>query len=336
MRIDKEFSPTELKEMFGRANVVSIGYGYMTFEGMLRKSWGRCIVFGVTTKVPIEQLSKKDVIPLVIRGTTTDVVEVGEIRALESRTSRHRPAFPGISLGHFRVTAGTFGLVVKNARGERRILSNNHVMANSNEAILGDPILQPGRVDGGVEADHFAILEKFVPISFGGESPPECPFARLVVVVANFVSKTLGRATRVVIDKPEGTPQAVNTVDAAIARPVEDEDITDDILEIGVPSGLVTADPPLGLEIQKSGRTTGLTTGTILQTGAAVVVSYGPGKSATFVNQIMAGAMSAGGDSGSAVLDMEKNVVGLLFAGSDRTTIINPMTEVFEALDLRM
>jgi hypothetical protein len=50
----------------------------------------------------------------------------------------------------------------------------------------------------------------------------------------------------------------------------------------------------------------------------------------------MAGAMSQGGDSGSAVLDGEKRLVGLLFAGSDNSTIINRIEHVFSALGLSL
>jgi hypothetical protein len=47
--------------------------------------------------------------------------------------------------------------------------------------------------------------------------------------------------------------------------------------------------------------------------------------------------MSAGGDSGSAVLDMNKRVVGLLFAGSaGNTTIINPIQAVLNALQVQL
>ena len=48
----------------------------------------------------------------------------------------------------------------------------------------------------------------------------------------------------------------------------------------------------------------------------------------------MAGAMSQGGDSGSAVLDEQDRLVGLLFAGSDQTTILNRIENVFDALNL--
>ncbi len=55
---------------------------------------------------------------------------------------------------------------------------------------------------------------------------------------------------------------------------------------------------------------------------------------ALFTDQLMAGAMSQGGDSGSAVLDNNNNLVGLLFAGSDTSTIINRIENVFSSLGL--
>ena len=65
-------------------------------------------------------------------------------------------------------------------------------------------------------------------------------------------------------------------------------------------------------------------------------VDYGPGRLARFVGQIITTPMSAGGDSGSAVLDMNGKVVGLLFAGSDSVTILNPIQKVFELLNVTL
>ena len=61
-------------------------------------------------------------------------------------------------------------------------------------------------------------------------------------------------------------------------------------------------------------------------------VQYGQDQIAIFTDQFMAGAMSKGGDSGSAVLDDSNRLVGLLFAGSDTTTVINRIENVFSAL----
>jgi hypothetical protein len=106
-----------------------------------------------------------------------------------------------------------------------------------------------------------------------------------------------------------------------------------DILGIGRPIGVRQAD--LGTEVKKSGRTTGYTEGRIVQIDVTSQVAYGPAL-ATFHGQWMASSMSAAGDSGSAVLDMENYIVGLLFAGSDGATLINPINLVLQALDVEI
>jgi hypothetical protein len=62
------------------------------------------------------------------------------------------------------------------------------------------------------------------------------------------------------------------------------------------------------------------------------IVQYGENKTARFTDQLLAGAMSQGGDSGSAILDTQNRLIGLLFAGSENSTIINRIEHVFSAL----
>ncbi len=57
------------------------------------------------------------------------------------------------------MTAGTLGCLVKKDH-EYYILSNNHVLANENEAYMGDPILQPDPYDGEDLEDRIAYLDK--------------------------------------------------------------------------------------------------------------------------------------------------------------------------------
>src|SRR6266581_984976 len=73
----------------------------------------------------------------------------GRIMAFSDPTKRQRPAPPGFSVGHPAITAGTIGARVRDAVGRVYILSNNHVLANSNGATIGDPEYQPGPFDGG-------------------------------------------------------------------------------------------------------------------------------------------------------------------------------------------
>lgn len=313
-------------QILDRANVVATGIGYKVTNGKKTPTLG--IVCSVTKKVALSQLSSRDRVPAMLEGIPTDVIQTGPIRALQSPTDRHRPAPGGVSIGHRDITAGTLGCLVK--KGEQFfILSNNHVLANSNQAKVGDPILQPGPYDGGkFPDDHIADLEQFVPISIIG-LPSDCSIASKIADILNSAAKFLGKDARLQAVKAQATD---NLVDAAIARPRKpvSEYVKDEILEIGAIDG--TTQGELDMAIKKFGRTTHFTTGTIEQVDVSVNVQYGEGKIARFTDQLMAGAMSQGGDSGSAVLDDNNRLVGLLFAGSDTTTIINRIENVFSAL----
>jgi hypothetical protein len=176
------------------------------------------------------------------------------------------------------------------------ILSNNHVLANSNDATLGDPILQPGPFDGGTDpADRIASLSRFIPITF---DPP--------------VSKARHR----------------NLMDAAIAEG-DFHDIDREIYWNGYVQGWrPKTKVEVGTFVKKTGRTTNFTTGRITAINATVDVGYGGGKVARFIDQIVTTNISAGGDSGSLVTNLYNVAVGLLFAGSSVATILNQIENV--------
>ena len=309
----REYEPL----MMSKSNVVAIGVGFKITGGVQTNE--PAVVVSVVKKLPVIQLPESARVPKTLGGLPTDVVEIGKVFALQDPTEKMRPARPGISIGHFQITAGTLGCLVQRT-GQVYILSNNHVLANSNAAQLGDAILQPGPIDGGTSADQIGTLEQFVPIGFESSTSPGCsPLASLM--------RLFGPA------KPLINEPGNNTVDCAIAKPLSADLVDPDILKIGIPTGAGTAS--LGTQVQKSGRTTGLTTDQITQIDVTVSVDYG-GKIAIYKNQLMAGAMSQGGDSGSAVLDMNKQVVGLLFAGSNTTTIMNPIQFVLDALGVQI
>jgi hypothetical protein len=82
-------------------------------------------------------------IPADLDGVPTDVLEIGKIRAFLTPTDRWRPAPGGVSIGHYRITAGTLGLFVcDRASGTRLILSNNHVLAKSNDAAVAEGLIE--------------------------------------------------------------------------------------------------------------------------------------------------------------------------------------------------
>jgi len=316
------------ENLLKRANVVATGVGYKETGG--ERTSTLCIVCSVKKKVDAGQLSGQDLVPATVAGMPTDVLQTGIIRALQAPTDRFRPAPGGVSVGHVAITAGTLGCwVTKN--GQKVILSNNHVLANSNDAEIGDPILQPGPFDGGnFPQDHIANLEQFVPIAFEGE-PSQCQFANAVISVFNLGCQVINSNTRYRVTNVQAVD---NLVDAAIARPLNPADIKDEILNIGPIQGTVQGE--LGMAVKKSGRTTGFTTGEIQQIDVTANVEYGAGQIALFTDQLLAGAMSQGGDSGSAVLDDDNRLTGLLFAGSDTTTIINRIENVFSALGISL
>lgn len=317
-------------ELMAKPNVVGVGIGIKETRGV--KTGEMSMVVLVRQKIPMDGLQPEVAVPAVVGGVPTDVIEVGDLRALQARTDRWRPAPGGVSIGHYRITAGTLGCVVRDrSTGARLILSNNHVLANSNDASPGDLILQPGPTDGGqASANRIGVLERFCPIQFS-ESEPTCGIANSVVEIGNAIARLLGANHRLFAKRVD--PQAVNQVDAALARPDNSADVLDEIYEIGVVSGVAPA--VLGMSVRKSGRTTGLTTGTINVIDATVSVSYGAGRTATFEKQLVAGPMSQGGDSGSLVVDgNSQRAVGLLFAGSNQTTIFSPIQLVLDCLQV--
>jgi hypothetical protein len=306
--------------LLAKQNVIACGVGYKVSGRQITDE--PSVVVSVTRKLPMAQLAAQDLVPADLDGVATDVIETGVIRAFQGHRGRWRPTVPpGVSIGHTDITAGTFGCLVR--RGEQRfILSNNHVLANSNAGQPGDAVLQPGRADGGSDSDEIAELADYVAIDFG-DGPAGCG-ASLARLQRAFTRPT-GAASQ---EQPRE-----NRVDAALARPLSDDLVSADILEIGVPAGV--AEATLGTLVQKSGRTTGYTTGRIIQIDVTVQVAYG-NQTALFVDQLMADGMSQPGDSGSAILNMERNVVGLLFAGSDNTTILNPLQAVLNALNIQV
>ncbi len=319
-------------ELAQKPNVVATGIGYKIVNGKPTKDLA--IVVSVASKQTKKALSPKELVPQTVGGIQTDVFPTGIIYAFQDPTGKFRPAPGGVSIGHINITAGTLGCLVQKA-GKKYILSNNHVLANSNAGEIGDPILQPGPADvGSYPEDLIAKLSEFIPIHWdsegnGGTSP--CKVAGATASILNAFAALLGSKTR--LHPQKVSPQAAaqdNLVDCAIAEPINEGDVVNEILHIGTISGV--AEGTLGLSIQKSGRTTGYTTGTIQQIDVTVQVSYGSNKTATFVDQLMAGNMSAGGDSGSAILNTDKEIVGLLFAGSSNSTIMNRIQNVFDAL----
>ncbi len=308
--------------------MVGVGIGYKKKDGKTLDELS--LVTMVRNKVSTTSLSKEDVIPEELGGVKTDVIEVGHLRAMQTVRDRWRPAVGGISIGHYKITTGTLGCIVYDSlQHTPRILSNNHILANSNLCSLGDPILQQGRSDGGILGrDTLALLTKYIPIKFlaSEELKPLPDFIiRWGIKLSNLLNNTQWR------DFFERRSRKTNQIDAALAKPLNANLVSDEVYSIGTPDGIQKAS--LGMEVMKCGRTTGLTTGTIELIKTTLVVSYGDTQSARFENQMVSTPMCQGGDSGSVVFASNSTkAVGLLFAGSTQATIFNPIETVINTL----
>lgn len=357
-------------QLLAKANVVGVAVGLKQSDGSVGDEMA--IVVLVEQKVPLTALAAEDRIPREVAGFRTDVYEVGYLRALQapSHRGRFRPTIPGgVSIGHYAVTAGTLGTMVRNrANGERLILSNNHVLANSNDAAVNDAILQPAALDGGKNPDdmvarllHFTPLRYLEdanrpPVTQPGKptdpppptpSPdaPGCNLLGLLVTLANVIAALTGSQRRVSLTAasaqtaaPQAAPPAPvvaqtvseNAYDAALARPVNPAMFSDDMQGASRLRG--SKPPTLGMAVRKSGRTTGVTDGVITLLNATVNVAYETSagtKTARFSGQVITQAMSQGGDSGSVVFDPTDHMaVGLLFAGSSVASIFTPIDVV--------
>lgn len=77
------------------------------------------------------------------------------------RKRKSRPIKSGMSISHYKGTAGTLGHIFRDKDNDLVILSNNHVIANRNGCQINDIIYQPGVVDGRGKCARIAKLKKY-------------------------------------------------------------------------------------------------------------------------------------------------------------------------------
>jgi hypothetical protein len=234
--------------------------------------------------------------------------------AAQAPTSRfNRPIPMGVSVGNTPslpyIYAGTAGLLVQEIGDPNTIyiLSNNHVLG------VRGPSLCPNTADKGTT---WTLQPGTLDI---GTDPGNNPYYQSGVV-SDYVPITLRRWARNFVDA------AISLTDSSLAKT--------QILGIGQPASQVGT-PTVGENVTKSGRTTGVTTGTVEAVNVMAQVAYDVCGVARFLRQvsITPGTFSAGGDSGSAILDQgTKKPVALLFAGSDTRTLGSPMSTVLDEL----
>ena len=290
-----------------RHNVMGIGLGRKLVKGKLTDV--PCVRFYVERKLDKQAISKEFMLPQRIGQVATDVIASGRFWAYAGASKERsllRPARPGCSIGFAftgaqsgNIMAGTFGAVVESG-GKRFILSNNHVLAHENALPLGSTIFQPGLLDKNTpQTDKIGKLSKFVTLETANPNHVDCAIAE--ILENNLVSPTVMPK----VNKLKSGQPVVATV---------------------------------GMRVEKTGRTTGYTSGTIRDISANVKVGYDLG-TLTFEDQIIivggTKSFSDAGDSGSLIVEQKsKRPVGLLFAGSDSHTIANHIEDVLQQLNV--
>jgi hypothetical protein len=303
--------------LLGKAHVLGVGLGEKHTNG--RATGVPAVKVFVSRKLPTAVLTSSDLVPPSLQSShgeaVTDVEEMAPVMAPVQRQSAgnpdetalslrsvQRPVFGGLSASHFQFEIGTIAIpVADRTTSERYLLSNNHVFARLNNASIGDPIIQPALIDGGSTANNtIATLHRFIPLKLDGTS--------------------------------------INIVDAALAL-IEPDAELGQVAFVGAPAGVRPArNLSAGESVRKVGRTTGLTSGTVVSIGTRLQINYaiaGFGNQvAMFDEQILTSPMADFGDSGSLLLDKAGNAVGMLGGGSTTHTVYNPCDSIEELLSI--
>ena len=196
--------------------------------------------------------------------------------------------------------SGTLGSLIQDSAGNKYILSNNHVLARSDQASPGEDISQPGLIDNNCQTPPIVadltghpLLGSNVDCAMAALRPSTMDPGGSILDIGNISSNTLGASVGLSVAKSGRTT--------------------------GFTTGTISAiNASVNVQYQRG-----------CGQGKKFVVSY--------TNQVVinSSTFSAGGDSGSLIVSNGTTchrAVALLFAGSSTTTIGNPIGEVLTKL----
>jgi len=297
-------------DLLQRPGVTGVAVGYK-YVGGQRTDQVAIVVF---VKEKKKNVPKAEMIPAKLHGQPTDVIQRTYVPhpamkavldvELMADTGTYNPVKGGISIGPCRavggfVYAGTLGAVVKdNTTGDPLLLSNFHVMCVDNTWSVGDPMVQPSRVDTGscpggqvgtlLRAQLTSAVDGAVCTLSGRGSACEIVDIGAIngtaTATLNMNARKRGRTTGLTYGKVDSISLSVN-------------------LDYGDGIGARTLTNQIGLVPDTS-------------------------KNAKFGDH---------GDSGSVVVNDSGAVVGLYFAGSDDGSgVANPIAGVLSALNISL
>lgn len=289
-----------VRTVFEDSNIIGAGVAEKITEGHQTGTLSLC--FYVRKKVPPNRIKSEKMLPPVMAAPNgeaifTDVIEIGKVVPQAGGPFfQAAPIRSGYSVGHLKISAGTLGAVV--TRGNKQyLLSNSHVLANSGQAKKNDAIYYPGPHDGGKKADTIGKLSFFKPFKIGESFE--------------------------------------NEIDAALAEILAAKLASVNYQIHGTNLPLKTADPQRDMRVVAMGRTSGKVKSVVRDTDFRILVNYDIGV-VGFKGQVRCDTYTAGGDSGSIVVDQDTGaIVGLHFAGSEKGSIFTPIRKVMAALKFK-
>lgn len=289
-----------VNDLFENRNIVAVGISAKHDAGA-----ELALCFYVKKKHARSRLSGDSMIQPVInmpndQAVFTDVKEIGELRP--QILAQAAPLQSGYSISHSGIDGtGTLGAIVRKD-GRHFVLSNSHVLARNGLANAGDAIVYPGTLDGGrLPRNLAAHLAEFVPfVPFDPDDP-----ARQFV---NRCDAALG----------EVAPGRLARIDWAIhaaAMPPK------------------TGVARRGMVVEKLGRTTRATRGTVVDANFRVILDYAGVGRVAFLDQVYCSRYTEPGDSGALVVDADSGrIVGLHFAGGSAASVFSPIDAVVAEL----
>ena len=308
------------EELLALPNVHAVDIGEKVTDG--KPTGELSIVVYVDQK---KNVAAKNTVPPVVDGVKTDVQEEEPdvlhpalIKLADDEllvdTTRYTTLEGGMSIGPCRsiymvppdvatagwyITVGTLGVIVRdNTTNDAMALTNFHVAAVDDTWTVGDAMAQPARNDGG-----------------------SCPTDRFGQLERGVLSANVDGAVISIDSRPHNC----------------------EILDIGDVAGTRAA--TVGMAVRKRGRTTELTHGEVISVDYTTTINYGDGLgSVTLVDQVRIAVKApstmfgTNGDSGSVVVDDDRKVVGLYFAGNSAGTrgVANPIAKVLSELDVKL
>ncbi len=303
------------KGAFRQYDAHAIGIGQKIVSG--KPTDTLCLRFYVSCKHPTDRIAPDRRVPAAFRiwsqrdgrevELPTDVIEQPPMRFTADPTDRFRPVPGGVSGGS--VFTGTIGgWAWDRTDASFVMLTACHVVGFFDVVVLlNGPMLQPGLSDGGDVTDDRVGTVK-----------------RLIELQAG----------------------ETRTVDAAIAEPTNTDMVQTVVLNVG--SAIYAVDTPtLGMAVQKSGKSSGLTQGQVVDADVDTAVFLADDifffEDVVQIQASDGGVWAEPGDSGSVVFSQAglptssaiHPAVGLHFASStDADGLACKMRNVFEQLDL--